>query len=34
MTFKRQIVDNKAFLRRIVMETLDQIQNTSTAQEN
>ena len=31
---KRQRVGNKVYLRRIVTETLDQIQNASTAQEN
>ena len=34
VTFKRQRVGNKVYLRRIVTETLDQIQNASTAQEN
>ena len=34
LTFKRQRVDNKVYLRLIVRETLDQIQNASTAQEN
>ena len=34
VTFKRQRVGNKVYLRRIVTETLDQIQNSSTAQEN
>ena len=34
VTFKRQRVGNKAYLRRIVTETLDQVQNASTAQEN
>ena len=34
VTFKRQRVGNKVHLRRIVTETLDQIQNASTAQEN
>ena len=32
VTFKRQRVGNKAYLRRIVTET--QVQNASTAQEN
>ena len=34
VTLKRQRVGNKVYLRRIVTETLDQIQNASTAQEN
>ena len=34
VTFKRQRVGNKVYLRRIVKETLDQIQNASIAQEN
>ena len=34
VTFKRQRVGNKVYLRRIVTETLDQIQITSTALEN
>ena len=34
VTFKYQRVCNKVYLRRIVTETLDQIQNASTAQEN
>ena len=33
-TFKRWRVGNKIYLRRIVTEILDQIQNASTAQEN
>ena len=32
VTFKRQRVGNKVYLRRFVTETLDQIQNASTAQ--
>ena len=32
--FKRQRVGNNVYLRRIVTETLDQIQNASAAQEN
>ena len=31
---KHQRVGNEVYLRRVVSETLDQIQNTSTAQEN
>ena len=34
VTFKRQRLGNKVYLRHIVTETLDQIQNASTAQEN
>ena len=34
VTFKRQRVSIKDYLRRIVTETLDQIQNASAAQEN
>ena len=34
VTFKRQRFGNKVYLRRIVTETLDQIQNACTAQEN
>ena len=34
VTFKRQRVGNKVYLRRIVTETRDQIQNASVAQEN
>ena len=34
VTFKLQKVGNKVYLRRIVTETLDRIQNASTAQEN
>ena len=34
VTFKRQRVGNKLYLRHIVTDTLDQIQNASTAQEN
>ena len=34
VTFKRQRVGIKIYFRRIVTETLDQIQNASTAQEN
>ena len=34
VTFMRQRVGNKVYLRRIVTETLDQIQNASTTQEN
>ena len=34
VTFKLQKDGNKVYLRRIVMETLDRIQNASTAQEN
>ena len=34
VTFKRQRVGNKVYLRRTVTGTLDQIQNASTAQEN
>ena len=34
VTFKCQRVGNKVYLRRIVTETLDQIQNASVAQEN
>ena len=33
-TFKRQRVGNKVYLCRIVTETLDRVQNASTAQEN
>ena len=33
-TFKRQRVGNKVYLCPIVMETLDRVQNASTAQEN
>ena len=32
--FRRQRVDSKVYLRRIVTETLDQIQNAYSAQEN
>ena len=32
--FKRHWVGNKAYLRRIITETLEQIQNASTAQVN
>ena len=34
VTFKRQRVGNEVYLRRIVTETLDQIRNASTVQEN
>ena len=34
ITFKCQMVGSKVCLRRIVKETLDHTQNTSTAQEN
>ena len=34
VTFKRQRVGNKVYLRRIVTETRDQIQNASVAQKN
>ena len=34
VTFKRQRVSNKVYLRRIVRETLDQIQNASAARKN
>ena len=34
VTFKRQRVGNKFYLRRVVTETLDQIQNASTVQES
>ena len=34
VTFKRQRVGNKLYLHHIVTDTLDQIQNASTAQEN
>ena len=34
ITFKCQMVGNKVCLRRIIKETLDQIQDASTAQEN
>ena len=34
VTFKHQRVGNKVYLRRIFTETLNQIQNASTAQEN
>ena len=34
VTFKRQRVGNKVYLRRIVTETRDQIQSASVAQEN
>ena len=34
VTFKLQKVGNKVYLRRTVTETLDRIQNASTAQEN
>ena len=34
VTFKHQRVGNEVYLRLVVTETLDQIQNASTAQEN